>query len=233
AGEQRDPNVVLYLLSCFLQTPCDDTHCEMDGEPGASSGARICDDGGKVIGPAIRASTVNGLVPLPPVFYSDQANKSIYRYSRMESKYTLNPLRVQIPIAGDVSQTSQDSSTVVRLGRPQARRIIKYDAERVGSAPPIPEPLDTYQDGAIKGALLYHSFTPLPPTTSPGGTQLVYRAMGEYVYALNRAPLPSEKVLVGVLPFTNLGQDDNRFDPSVAYDGTIGPGTAPAPLTQY
>lgn len=224
SSDERNPEILLYLLTCFLQTPCEDVHCitEEAGIPTLD----VCDNGAESVGPITAATVVNQLPPQPTSYYSDSATQNNWRYAKMQSEYRLNPLRVQLPRAGDINGANE-STGYVTLGKPQAQRVIKYDAERVGSMPTAPAPADSYQDGEIKGTLLRHIVTPHPATVAPGGQQIIYRVTAEYVYGLNRPYKEGEAALTGALPFVNLDQDANRFDPVVSYDSAIGPGPTP------
>jgi len=220
---QRDPAVCLYLLSCFLQTPCDERDTYLDVTPSSPQGGTNTQSQTQ-LGPTVTSSTTAQLTAMPNSLYSVSAAKTIWRYARMESRYEYDTTRVQLPIAGDVTNVGADGSVVVQLARPQMKRVIRYDAERVDAEATAPSPLDTYIDGSLKGTLLRHKITPMPPTLAPGGSSTIYRVKAEYVYAMNRAAHPGDTLLTGVLPFTNLTQDDNRFSPGIGYDPGIGPG---------
>lgn len=223
-GTPRNPAAMLYALKCYLQTPCDANHGILQvsnltqGSTPAGSGA--------VAQTAVSGTQVSQLTPwTPPRQVSSDAKSSIYLYSKMTSEYKVERNRVQLPIAGDVSNPSLAASAFVTLGRPQAVREIVVDGERVGSPPKMPNPLDSYQEAAGNTArLIEHHVTPFPPTISIDGVKKIYRARGYYKYALTRAPLASEKLQAGVLPFTDFQLSDTAQATSDLYDGKLGPG---------
>jgi len=74
----------------------------------------------------------------------------------------------------------------------------------------------------LKGTRLRHKITALPVALTADGSGKLYRVEAEYVYALNRPPKNDEKFNVGILPFTDFTQDENKFDPD-AYSSELGP----------
>jgi hypothetical protein len=223
----RDPKIVLYLLRCYLQSPCDDKH----GQQQVST--LIQGQAPNQSGPAnqttVTSSTVSNLTPWTPQdspkLSTDAA--TMYLHARQTSSYRTRRQRVQLPLAGDVSKTSADASRFVTLGRPQCVREVICDAERVSAPPSMPPPLDDFTEGnGIKGKLLDHTVELFSPTLSVDATQKIFRVRGRYLYALSRAPLLGENLQALVLPFTNLSLQDAAIDPSKLYDGRLGPAPA-------
>ena len=115
--------------------------------------------------------------------------------------------------------TSKDTTIVFRLGGGQCRRIIDVDIERAGAWPEVPPPVDSYEDGELRGTLLKHWIEPHAPSLTVNGMTLIYRVTAHYVYAMNRPPTLQEKLRVGVAPHTSIKQADpeSHFDPTHAY----------------
>ena len=116
-----------------------------------------------------------------------------------------------MPIASDSTEPSEDSCVVVSLARPQCRREIHFDYERIGDWPEIVSASTTYDDGDIKGTLLKSWDRPLPPGLTADKTQTVYRIEGYRLYAISRLPQSGESLRTGVLPETNLTQSENAI----------------------
>ena len=202
----RDPSVLM-LLHCYLQQPCDDQHgigyTDKHSPSYATPGERV----------PTKVDGYSSKDPLPPSTgddYSKETRQAVYTMCRAESRYSYNPLRVQLPVAASGS-AMEDTAKFVTLGQGQCSRTISIDFERVGEWPEVPEAKDTYQDGSIRGYLLKHWARPQPPSLSPDGRKKVYRISAFYLYGLNRPPMANENMRVGVLPFTSLTQSDNSL----------------------
>jgi hypothetical protein len=144
----------------------------------------------------------------------------------MESTYFYNSLRVQMPIArtpDPSTEDTRDTSVVFTLGGRQGRREIRVDAESAGGWPQIPSPVDEYTDGTLKGTRLKFWHRLHVPILTVDGRDKMYRITAYYLYAMNRAPLDSETLNVGVLPYTSLTLADEKFAPSESYSEQLGP----------
>ncbi|HVX16247.1 MAG TPA: hypothetical protein VHC22_33985 [Pirellulales bacterium] len=230
-GDARDPSddsnpaIVLYLSACFLQTPCDNQHgiSQVTGLPAGG----LTQEDSKKNEPYVSSTTVSALSPWQPASSSVLAAVTpgtVWLFYRAESVYEFPRLKVGLPIAGDITNPAQNATSFVSLALPQARRIVRIDAERIGAPPTMPMPMETYVDGLITGTLLKHRIVAYPSTTTVDGVNRVFRLKGEYIFGLNRAPLPTETLLVGRLPFVATSQDSERFNPASIYDVTLGPG---------
>lgn len=172
----------------------------------------------------------------PNDYYSPETQTAMYTIAKMESKYIITPLRVQMPKAvstssGDSENSEEDACVFIELGPKQAQREILYEAERIGEPPAMPEPLDTYTDGKLKGTLLSATMSFCPPALSADGQSRIYRTTARYLYGLNRAPKKEETLRTGVLPFTNFTLEGTTSTDTVGtsvaleyvYDSKIGP----------
>jgi hypothetical protein len=231
-GAVRSP-AALFALHCYLQTPWSPPHAIPTSRKDVDAGY----DGTRTAQyVAVQQFAYSAAVSGKGGQFSEEARKSVFSYARAESTYFHPQCRVQLPIArqtsGSASEEDDDTSFVTRLARPQCRREIKVEAERVGDKkdekkrwPPMPKPLDSYTDGKLKGTLLKHHVTLLPPSLSADGEQQIYRAIGYYLYAMNRPPRGDEAIQVGVLPFTSLDPKDTTFKGDAVYTVTrLNPG---------
>lgn len=221
-GERR-PSVVL-LLQCYLQTACYNKHgipsaVEFIGGDSSSQNAPLVAD--------VREYAVHGtLTPSTKNDLSEDALARVYTVGKLESSYRTKMMRLALPIA-DVPRSShseyQATSVMVDLAPPQCRRVLKFDCEAVGGWPSIPAPLDSYEDGTLTGHLISKELVPFAPPTSADRRRAIYRVLGKYIYAMNRAPNDTERLSVGRLPTVKYDKLENRFDPAVAFDETVGP----------
>ena len=252
ANAPRAPASILFALSCYLQSPCDSRHAIYGGELSTEEPEETTEEPEYV--PDVTSSTAD-LPPYEKDRYSEETKESLYTYVRMDSRYMTVKCRTQMPVAGqstdsaesDSSAGSPDPSTsspddyetpsdpvpsnvhtcVFELARPQGRREIRVDFERAGKWPEIPEPMDEYTDGDLKGTLLRYWDRALPPTLAADKVQRLYRIEAYYLYALNRPPKKDEATRIGVLPQTNLTQEDNAFTREDSYTDRMKPGEEP------
>jgi len=223
-GERRP--TVLLTLQCYLQQPCEDLHRIYSGAPSNNDADE--EESRNRYAPEVKEASATGDLPSASGgAWSDNHRQAQYCYARLSTRYTLNNCRVQLPIAASGSSYDGSSNTcqVFQIGLPQGRREIEYDAERIGQWPQLPAPADYYEDGALKGRLLRHWVEPHPPTLAADGITRIYRVTAHYIYALNRPPLLSESLRVGVAPQTNLAKDSDeaKFNTQNAYNENLGP----------
>lgn len=214
----------LFLLECYLQDPCSPVH----GILGTQSGRLSTGESGP--GENRSETSVTGTVVATikerdSDLYTQDHKEAIYTLARIETTYWIDGKRVQIPIASESNDGA--TSVIVRLSAPQARREIKYEIERVGDWPQVPDSPQTYTDSsgegtALVGTLLENNFTPLPPAPSPAADSLLHKLSGRMLYALNRPPTSTERLKTGVLPITDFNLNQTRLPPSV-FDASLGP----------
>jgi hypothetical protein len=157
---------------------------------------------------------------------SYETKVATYTMATMDTRYIYVRPRVQMAIASDSEDTYSDTSVVCNLGRLQASREIRYDAERIGAWPTIPRPLDQFQDGAILGTFLHGWIRPMPPVLDATKQKPIFRISLYYLYALNRAPSTDEKMNVGVLPYTAFNPADTAIQLDTLFSTPLDPGEA-------
>lgn len=208
--EPRDPAIALFLMHCYLQSPCNDYH--------AIAGQSLQEGSDKEEPGYIPPTEVSGYIPDPPVspgdYYNKEAQASMYMAAEVESRYYFEYCRAHMPVAsetfdtnggGESSESKTEVSTVVcNLSQPQCRREIRITAERVGRYPAMPRPVEEYTDGELKGYLLRYWDRAVAPRLAADGRKLLYTIQAYYLYALNRPPKGDEATRVGILPFTSI-----------------------------
>ena len=222
----RDPAAVLYALRCYLQSPCSIYHAmQQPGNPAPSSPKP---QSGAASQTTVSATQVSQLPAWqPPSLVSVDAKNTLFFFARGQTSYKKTAGRAALPIAGDVGQLTQPSVAFVSLGRPVVFREITVDGERLGSAPKMPPPLDSYaESGGNMAKLLDHHVELFPPTLSVDGAKKIFRARGYYRYALSRAPQLGESLIAGSLPFTAFGTTLSSAD---LYDAGLGPQAGAGP----
>jgi hypothetical protein len=212
-GGKRDA-AILVLLHCYLQSPCSDEH-----SIGQFQQRKVTKHAPEGDSPTLVGRRLPALPQGHGSLFSKSHRQNMYTHARVDNEYVLVPLRAHMPIARRVSSLApgDDTSVVLTLGAPQGQRVIRIDAERVGAWPELPEPLDTYTDGGLRGALLNHKLTPHAPTLAPDGATKIYRVTGTYVYALNRPPRVGETPALGGVPFANLPAKDRKVQSGTIY----------------
>ncbi len=214
-SDERRP-AVLWLLQCYLQDPCVNTHGITRGTLGTEGAA---DPDLNTDNTAIYESTEYTLRADPGNRFSEDAQQRVYTVARMRSDYHADDCIVSLPIAaiggaeGEEGEASDATNIVIPLARGQCRRVIEFDCECAGQWPEIPQPLESYSDGAIRARRLRATQNPHPPTLAADGTTPIYRVSGRYEYQLSRPPATGESLLVGVLPITRFTPDETRFQP--------------------
>ena len=220
-GEERRP-AVLFLLSCYQQSPCSSDHA-LDG--GIPLPEEEEEESPEAFETFISEGPTSSLPQGDGGSYTQAAKTAMYTMARMTSRYINRPIKAQLPIARVSSggTETEDTSAFVELAPPQAQREIRYEAERVGEQPLVPSAVETYADGNLNGTLLDSWYDVSAPVLSSDGRKKIYRTECYLLYGLNRPPLTSEKLLIGVLPLTEFTQNDNRFDPQANLTQNVGP----------
>jgi len=148
-----------------------------------------------------------------------ESAKGVYLHSCGDNIFQTTSGKIALPLTAD-SDTG-DTVAIVKLSRGVSYRRFTIDAERVGSWPDIPEPVETYTEGSesdqITATLMKVIETPYPPAIGPNGKQIIYRVAVTYVYALSRALKTTDSTYVGLLPHTAVQPSEAIFDRSTAY----------------
>lgn len=218
-GDERSPGV-LFLLSCYLQDPCSPKKSIYRDQQQPSEAPDI---------QGVLGSDQTQISQVSPGTldggdysqYSQDQKTAIYTMARMQSRYSEDCKAVNLAILDSTS--TGDTAVAVELSGGRASRTIIYDAERIGLQPQIPAASLTYVDGNIRGTLLKNWLEVHPPTLSADGIKKVYRVTAYYKYGLNRPPSATDKIRVGVLPFTSFSQDDNSYNLKDGINSNLGP----------
>ncbi|HWA97915.1 MAG TPA: hypothetical protein VG713_05460 [Pirellulales bacterium] len=229
----EDQAAALAVMQCYLQTPCGGNH-GITLQPTQQQQSGSASENQKDYPTQVSGQIVTTLNTwTDPYYNNEEMQRAVYTMVRMESKYSVRPIRVQMPIARRLSDSSSsgsggtppDTCRFYALADAIAEREIWYEAERVGDWPQVPRPSDTYSDGqsSIQGTLLESTVTPRAPTISPNGQQKIFHVTSYCRYGLNRPPTDAEAINVGALPFTSFSQVDNSVMGNSIFNGDIGP----------
>ncbi len=208
-GSDRRPSV-LFLMHCYLQSPCEGTH---EVGIGSVSGNAVTKDDRK--GTNVQEVPDGSLGDGSLSFAYDSGHlQNLYTVSKVSSRYENIRMRTQMPISnyGTARRSTDPTSVVFDLAEPQSYRVIEIEAERVGKPPELPRPLDSYKDGGNKivATLKHNRIKVNPPTSSIDANQLIYRATGTYWYMLARPLLESETISYGRHPFIGTSFADKQ-----------------------
>lgn len=168
---------------CFLQTPADDNHKYPYTGKDTTSGAYAGPDNGS--GTVIE--TTEGDFASNPQSGDNYTPSHIevpYTYYRIKSKYHLDENKVQLPSG---ASNGIETSKVVQLFRPTARRTIWIYAERSGAWPQIPAPKNVGSD-------IFLGWSPelRAPQLGADAETLLFGVEAEYRYAVTTPPAIGE-----------------------------------------
>ena len=215
----RDPAAALFVMHCYLQSPCSNQHSIATVPP---------DEGEEKEDAGYTPTThVSGeYVPELPKnedgdYYHESGYEAMYLSARLTNRYYWQYCRAQLPIAASASEENEDTTVVANLARPQARREVRIIAERVGQYPSLPRATEQYTDGEIKGTLLRYWDKGEAPRLAPDGRKLIFTVEAYYLYALNRPPRDDESTRVGVLPFSSVEQTAAAFTRNSLHDSRL------------
>ena len=225
AGDDGRSPAARLLLACYLQSPCYDRHNIGNA---ATPSSQYTPYTAQKQPPAVQehqnSYTLPGS-PSPSTSLSSSQQQAIYTVSTMETHWHQDPVKVQIPIASASLKASDDTCVLATLGPTQASVEFHYEAERFMAQPQIPEPKNAWAlASGLKASLMRHYVRLHPPTVTANATGKVYRTEAYYVYALNRPPLPTESIPIGILPALSYTARDNSvslkdlYDPAQAFD---------------
>lgn len=162
--------------------------------------------------PDVTARTVPAGTMEAPEWVSTQFKDALYTDYQVDTIWDTVDSRIQLPIAQSAAGYSSgaDTCAVVRLGRPLCRRIIRIAATRLGEAPVLQEPVDTWTIGSTGSEITFtrlsRKIAPTVPEKAADG-QDVWTVRAEYVYACSRHPLNDEEIPIGIDPsFTGMAR---------------------------
>jgi hypothetical protein len=233
----RSPNYygtgsAVFALVCHLQSPCNDKHAIYHARPQKDEKKKSSDSSGN--DPQVDVVESTNL-PAEPAPFSVPHQGAIYTFYEITSRYIVDHLKLQLPIAGDPKSSSgsgnkkgkgsRATAVFIRLatGSGVAKRIITVAGERIGHWPSMPAAVD-YQDVTGKAHILHHEFTVSPPRRTADGLKEIKRIEGVYTYGLTRPPEGDEALRNGVLPWDVTKLEENSV-PTAAF---VSPASASA-----
>jgi hypothetical protein len=224
--EFNGPAPLVGIWRCYLQSPCSDVHqvnnrtnqADPDQNIAAGSSQAADDDLDAVV-----VTSPSYLAPTSPSIYSASQAANSYTVYQCEGMYVTKTQRAAMPVAKAVYSGSgvdtSDATAIVQLTRPQSRYVLRIHGERTNAWPQMPDGESvgsSYSTGSQyatnNGGRISDVVMKLLQSKLMGGTtskaasgQDVYRARSEFVFALNRAPTPTEVLKFG----HNLWSTDN------------------------
>lgn len=217
-GKERSP-AFLFLLTCYYQDPCSPRK-EIFGQ--SAQPAPAAQQKAETLVPYPVQVPSGTLPPGDQQQYAPQHTQAMYTFARVRTRYVTDRLRIVVPKAGQESgEATKDTAEMVELGAGITRRIVYYDAERLGDWPEIPDMPETYKADQVEAHLLKWTVEPRPPELSVDGRKRIYRVRAKAVYGLTR--VPHTKLAVGVLPHTKFKSEETAFPFESAQTKRLGP----------
>ena len=147
AGKSRSSAAMAVLLA-YLQSPCGDHSMPTDGsnrsEPDKkTSQTQTADTGTRVNQNGDFGNNDSGPLSNDKSSYDEEVKKVIYVDCRVTDEWFDDDMKAAMPIA----DTDADVSMIVlRIAKRYSRRLVTYQASRVGDFPDIPNLPEKYQD---------------------------------------------------------------------------------------
>ena len=219
-GGERNPAVIA-LFQCYLQRPYRPPH-GMANWPAPKPSQP--DEEKKDKTQVQRVHPEELKPPARKDQYSEEHKRNLYTYARMKNSYRIHRMRIGCPQAKLTDTSPEKTVHIVQLGWDVVRRTVLYDAERLGTWPELPQPIDyPIAEGANppKAILQKYTVSPLPPTVSPTGEGLIYRVQAKYLWILEKPPEADKPWPLGHLP--HVEDKQAGFLPKEAFQERIGP----------
>lgn len=220
AGENtavEGPIQMIGAFAAYLQSPCSTAHEIFQAKLSAPSKNPAANSQPTEIKGSV--STSQDLTDDATTnFFNNGGQTAIYTYYQMESTYPTTYNRAHCPIAQpkgtSAGNPSQATSICITLAPPMAQRRVRIRAERVGAWPDLPtlDDSQTPDSNGIVYTMLDAIDHPTQPQYSADGKR-IYLLDREYVFALSRAPLPTDSLPVGVDPWSRDGLLRKTYDP--------------------
>ena len=229
--EWQGPAKLAGIFACYLQNPCTSSggYPPAVAQSGQTKPANAPDQNATALlsNPEVDIPTVTIVdnITFQPPWASPYAAAAMYTFWQIDNLYKTTKMRAALPTGNATSGPNyNDSCVVIQVSNPQARRILRVSAERVGSEPELPDPdnlpLFPLPAGSGSGGgrqivqtCLAAKIRPGTPQVSPLG-QLIKRVDAEYLIALSRAPNAGEQLALGNDKWTSFG--NQATDPSGA-----------------
>lgn len=193
------PIELIGMFLPYLQTPCNDLHkIVKDGQDLRVDENVVPNTYPK---PSVRAKVYENFPETDDDLYSESTVNAMYTEWRMESIYKDRTMKLALPIAtSHASAYGGYTNKIVTLSAPQARRIVRAVAERVGAWPEMPS---NEQIQAIVGNTYGMVQTVLgkkrrfaTPFYTAGG-QKAYRMGIDFYLSLSHMPGSGDTLAVG------------------------------------
>lgn len=195
------------LFLCALQTACKPG---VIGQPSASDGT-ITKFEYKGPTTTIPAATVANLLPYE-TRYSQDHQKFMYMNYQESNEYRVDEGLIALPfaVASSDQKKNKDTCKFVQLFPPQAKRIVRISAERLGKWPDMPNPQKFTDDYGI--VHWPEDWRPMPHASqlSADGRKELFTSDFEITYALSRKPTPKESFRVGRIPIRSPNGSDGE-----------------------
>jgi hypothetical protein len=191
----------------YLQSPCSDVHKIVQDYASLSYDANLTPNAGPLT--TIAAAVDPGWTASSRPLFSASEISAMYTQWKMESVYRDFSGKAAMPVAssgyyGDL----YDSIKVVTLSRPQCRRIVRVEAERVGAWPEMPSDAQLEALVGSTSSLVQTYLGKKRRFATPfytAGGQKAYRVAVDFFFALNRTPAPGDTLHVGKTMWTTDG----------------------------
>jgi hypothetical protein len=149
--------------------------------------------------PTLLIEILDSLPDAPDPSYSLSASAGVYTDYRISSRYGSAGLIAQLPVAkttttdGNSSNTTNfPTSVFVTIGPVQQTRRVIVEAERTGSQPRLPNPIQEFtvnnSSDETKHKLLSLSVHHENPVPAAAGPQMVFTSRAEYTYGIDKVP---------------------------------------------
>ena len=149
--------------------------------------------------PTLQIEIRDELPDAPDPSYSLSATAGVYTDYRISSRYGSAGLIAQLPVAkttttdGNSSNTTNfPTSVFVTIGPVQQTRRVIVEAERTGSQPRLPNPIQEFtvnnSSDETKHKLLSLSVHHENPVPAAAGPQMVFTSRAEYTYGIDKVP---------------------------------------------
>jgi hypothetical protein len=142
--------------------------------------------------PTLQIEILDSLQDAPDPSYSDSSYAGVYTDYRISSKYGSSGLIAQLPVAKTASDSYSPAAVFVTIGPVQQTRRVIVEAERTGSQPRLPNPIDEFSTGSytdmVRHKLINLSVHHENPVPAAAGPQMVFTSRAEYTYGIDNVP---------------------------------------------
>jgi hypothetical protein len=188
----RGYNALLLLSSSIKSSICDnfpDPGCVKEG--GAVYPVPYCGPP-----PVVQVFPAN-ILPSSSNRYSSKSNEGMYTQVKIDSYIETHHGNYQAPLAdqGD----SNETCSIVSLHQPYTRRVVEWEAERIGSVPKIPSFVSSDPNQVLMESLI----NPAELLIIEDGQTPTFKVTGRYLYAMRTAMPDLEQIAFDVPQWIN------------------------------